>query len=413
MINIEISDKVFNSIYLKHAMNNNKRYQLYYGGSSSGKSYAIAQRTIIDILQGDRNYLVVRQYQNTVKKSIFNELVKAISRFKVSEFFSINKSELTITCNVNKKQILFSGLDDPEKIKSVTPIDGVITDILIEEATEIEYAGYKQLSKRLRGKSKAEKRITLLFNPILKDHWIYKEFFGIWEDNKQYAEDETTSILKTTYKDNKFLTEDDIRGLEDETDKYYYEVYTLGNWGVLGAVIFKNWKTEDLTDMIPTFDNIYNGLDWGFADDPLAFVKLHYDKMRKKIYIYDELYVTGMLNSEIAPTIRIKTMNEMVTADSAEPKSIEEFRRTYKINIKGAKKGKGSIESGIKFIQDNEVIIHSKCTNTRMEFSKYKYKEDKNGNVIPKPVDKDNHIIDALRYALESVNTNASWGWKN
>lgn len=399
-INLDIDPKVFNPIYLKHQLKNNNRYQIYFGGSSSGKSFSLAQRTVLDVFNGKRNYLVVRNVQSTIKRSCLNEITKAISNFNLSEYFDVNKTDMIITCNINQKQILFCGLDDVEKVKSITPIDGVITDIWVEEATECEYKDIKQLDKRLRGRSDVVKRLTMSFNPILKDHWLYTEYFDIWEDNKQYIEKNNISILKTTYKDNKFLTTDDIAALENETDKYYYEVYTLGNWGVLGAVIFKNWKVEDFTEIENIFDNYRHGVDWGFAEDPFAYIKSHYDKTRKKLYICDEIEAVGLLNKDSAPLVRKKAGNSKVTCDSAEPKSISDYK-TLRINAKAAKKGPGSIEFGIKFLQGLEIIVHPRCKNFKNEISKYKYKEDKNGNVLPIPVDKDNHLLDALRYSLE------------
>ncbi|WKK94117.1 PBSX family phage terminase large subunit [Clostridioides difficile] len=307
-INLEINPDVFNPIYLKHQLNNNNRYQIYFGGSSSGKSFSLAQRTVLDVFKGNRNYLIVRNVQSTLKRSCLNEITKAINNFKLNEYFQVNKTNMIITCKLNNKQILFCGLDDVEKVKSITPIDGVITDIWVEEATETDYKAVKQLDKRLRGKSKVVKRLTLSFNPILKDHWLYTEYFDIWEDDKQYVEKDNVSILKTTYKDNKFLAEDDIKALENESDKYYYEVYTLGNWGVLGAVIFKNWRVEDFSDIESTFDNFRHGIDWGFADDPFAYVKSHYDRMRRKLYICDEIEAVGLLNREAAPLVSKKRM---------------------------------------------------------------------------------------------------------
>jgi len=399
-INLDIDPKVFNAIYLKYQFNNNNRYQIYFGGSSSGKSFSLAQRTVLDVLDGKRNYLVVRNVQSTIKRSVLNEITKAINAFGLREYFNINKTDMIITCNLNQKQILFCGLDDVEKVKSITPIDGVITDIWVEEATECEYKDIKQLDKRLRGRSSVIKRLTLSFNPILKDHWLFTEYFGIWEDNKQYVEKDNVSILKTTYKDNNFLTPDDIAALENETDKYYYEVYTLGNWGTLGAVIFKNWRVEDFTDIEKTFDNYRHGVDWGFADDPFAYLKVNYDKMRKRLYVCDEIEAIGLLNSESAPMVKDKAGRDRVTCDCAEPKSVAEYK-SLGINAKGAKKGQGSVEYGIKFLQGLEIIIHPRCKCFKAEINKYKYKEDKNGNVLPVPVDKDNHLIDALRYEME------------
>lgn len=400
-INLEINPDVFNPIYLKHQLNNNNRYQIYFGGSSSGKSFSLAQRTVLDVFKGNRNYLIVRNVQSTLKRSCLNEITKAISNFKLNEYFQVNKTDMIITCKLNKKQILFCGLDDVEKVKSITPIDGVITDIWVEEATETDYKAVKQLDKRLRGKSKVVKRLTLSFNPILKDHWLYTEYFDIWEDDKQYVEKDNVSILKTTYKDNKFLAEDDIKALENESDKYYYEVYTLGNWGVLGAVIFKNWRVEDFSDIESTFDNFRHGIDWGFADDPFAYVKSHYDRMRRKLYICDEVEAVGLLNREAAPLVSKKANRDLVICDNASPKDIAEFS-DLRVNAVSARKGAGSIEYGIKFLQGLEIIIHPRCQNFKNEINKYKYKEDKNGNILPIAVDKDNHLIDALRYSLEN-----------
>jgi phage terminase large subunit len=408
MIKLTIKDRIFNKIYKKY-MYENRRYQLYFGGSSSGKSYFLAQRCIIDVARGGRNYMICRNTATTIKKSVFNEICKAISFFKLDKCFSINKSDLVITC-INGYQILFVGLDDTEKIKSTTPAKGVLTDIWIEEATETEYKKFKQLDKRLRGVSKHPKRLILSFNPILKSHWIYKEFFSNWDDTKQEYKGENVSILKTTYKDNKFLTHDDVKSLESETDKYYYEVYTLGNWGVLGAVIFKNWSTEDLSEYIPTFDKLKVGLDFGFSQDPAAMPVTYYDKKKKTIYIFDELYELELTNDVLAREVKKRIGSEYVVCDSSEPKSIKELKQ-YDVRALPAKKGKDSVNHGIQWLQQQNIIVHISCTNMINELSQYKWKEDKDGNVLKVPVDKNNHLIDALRYAYEDEMVENRWGW--
>lgn len=398
MIELQVSKKIFNPVYLSH-LNNQHRTQIFFGGSSSGKSVFICQRAVLDVASGDRNYLVVRNTKSTIRNSIFNEISKAISSLKLSDYFSINKTDMVMTC-VNGYQIIFAGLDDVEKIKSITPKVGVITDILIEEATETEYKDVKQLYKRLRGKSKVPKRMTMAFNPILQDHWIYKEYFGGWQDNKAYYEDDKLSILKTTYKDNKFLEPDDIYDLEHETDPYFYNIYTLGNWGILGNVIFKNWHVEDLAEIRKIADKFKNGLDFGFAKDPAAMPHTYYDKTRKTIYVLDELYMTELTNDVLAREIKKIIDNQYVICDSAEPKSIRELRQ-HGVKALAAKKGPDSVEFGIQWLQQQNIVINVHCQNTKNEFQKYKWKEDKNGNALPIPVDRDNHIIDALRYAYE------------
>lgn len=387
-----------NKIYLPY-LEKQTRIQIFFGGSSSGKSVFLAQRTILDVLKG-RNYLVVRKVARTIRQSIFNELCKVINDMDLNSQFTINKTDMAITAK-NGYQILSCGLDDVQKLKSITPAKGVITDILVEEATEIEYSDYKEISKRLRGVSdfKGMKRITFAFNPILQTSWLYTEFFGKWDDSMTRHEDENISILKTTFKDNAFLEQDDIERLENETDEYYYNVYTLGNWGVLGSVIFKNWKVEDCSEIRKTADNYKNGLDFGFASDPAALVRTHYDRKHKTIYILDELYQRGMTNDILAEEVKAMIGYEYVVCDSSEPKSIKELKN-YGINAVGAKKGKDSVAHGIQWLQQQTIIIDVSCQNFKNEIQQYQWKEIQ-GQAVPIPIDKNNHLIDALRYSYE------------
>lgn len=402
MTEVQIDPAVFNDVYLPH-LDNMARTQVFYGGSSSGKSvFVVGQRAVMDIMRGGRNYLICRQVGRTIRNSVFNEVIKVIRNWGVSELFTVNKSDMVITCS-NGYQILFGGLDDVEKMKSITPAKGVITDIVIEEATETERATVKQLYKRQRGGSDSTpKRLTLLFNPILQTHWIYDEYFSRagWSDKQtEYKSDELT-ILKTTYKDNKFLTPDDVRDLENETDSYYYNVYTLGNWGVLGNVIFKNWRVEDLSDMQAQFTNRRAGLDFGFSSDPAALWVSHYDRKNKTIYVFDELYERGLTNDVLAEEVIKHIGKDYVIADSSEPKSIAELNR-HGVNARGAKKGKDSVEHGIQWLQQQTIIVDTRCINLQNELRTYKWKEDAAGNPIRQPVDKNNHLIDAGRYAHE------------
>ena len=419
MTKVYISDDVYNPVYLPH-LENTARTQIFFGGSSSGKSVFVAQRCVEDVLHGGRNYLVCRQVARTLRMSVFSEVCNVINGWGLVSLFSINKSEMLITCK-NGYQIAFVGLDDVEKIKSIRPAKGAWTDLWVEEATETERNTIKQLYKRQRGGSEATpKRMTLTFNPILQNHWIYDEFFSRigWADKQtEYkADDNSLSILKTWYIHNRFLTSDDIRGLESETDSYFFNVYTLGNWGVLGNVIFTNWKMDDLSAMRSQFVNLRNGLDFGFSSDPAAMSVTHYDKKHKTIYIFDELYETGLTNDVLADRIkdligtwrvdeqtkeRVFVRTDPVICDSAEPKSIAELKK-YGVNAYPAKKGKDSVLFGIQWLQQQTVIIDSQCVNARNEFMQYKWKEDKSGNAIREPVDKNNHLIDAVRYAYEA-----------
>ena len=395
-MNINIQE---NPVYIPY-FNKPQFLQIFFGGSSSGKSFFITDKIVIDTINGC-NWLCCRNVAKTIRNSVFNEVVKSINSMGVAMHFKINKSDMVITCTLNKKQILFCGLDDPEKVKSITPQDGVLERIFIEEATEVKRDSYLQLKKRLRGRSEKSKHILMAFNPILKSHWIYKDFFGKWEDSKNKYEDKDITILKTTYKDNLFLTKADRELLENETDPYFYNVYTLGNWGVLGHVIFKNWRVENLTKLIPTFDKIRNGCDFGYSSDPNALVKTHIDKTRKKLYVYQEHYQTGMSDDELVRVCRTFLNRQYITCDSAEPKTIAHLVNNG-INAIAAVKGSDSILRGIRWLQGYEIIIHTECQNFKNEIEQYHWKEDKYGNAMAEPVDKDNHLLDALRYACES-----------
>lgn len=403
-----MKELLINPTYLPY-LNKPHFLQIFFGGSSSGKSFFITDKIVIDNLQGC-NWLICRNVANTIRRSVFNEITKSISNLELMEHYAINKSDMIITCKLNQKQILFAGLDDPEKIKSITPQNGVLERVFIEEATEIKRDAYLQLKKRLRGKSEHSKHILMAFNPILKSHWIYQDFFREWRDDSTCYESlnygatkdkkgTSICILKTTYKDNIFLTQDDIDSLENETDPYYYQVYTLGNFGILGNVIFKNWRVEDLSDRIPQFDRVHCGCDFGFASDPNALIKVHLDKTRKKIYVYDEWYQAGMTDDELLNVCHTFCENQYLICDSAEPKTID-FLATNNIKAVGAVKGADSVNRGIRWLQGYEIIIDAKCQNFKNEIEQYRWQEDKFGNAMARPVDANNHLLDALRYAL-------------
>lgn len=407
---IEIHSEVFNSIYLPY-LEDVTPLQIFYGGSSSGKSVFLSQRAVYDLLNGGRNYLVCREVGRTIRGSVAMEIGKVISTWNVSNLFQINKTDGTITCN-NGYQCVFTGLDDVEKLKSITPAKGVFTDAWVEEATETEANSVAQILKRQRGgEEKIQKRLSLSFNPILRTHWIYETYFKdlAWADDQKTYRDEEISILKTIYKDNRFLTKQDIHRLENEKDKYRYDVYTLGNWGILGNVIFVNWRIEELSGQLDQFINHRNGGDFGYSSDPAAILVSHYDRAKKTIYIYDELYQTGLTNDILAKEQKRLVGDQLVVWDSAEPKSIAELQQ-YGARVDGASKGKDSVLHDIQWLQQQTIIIDKKCINMRNEIQGYKWKEDKGGNALPIPVDKDDHLISALRYAYES-DAEASWNF--
>lgn len=393
---LTLRGEVVNRIYLPH-LNNPHRYQIYFGGAGSGKSVFLATRCVLDALQG-RNTLIVRQVARTLRGSCWNETVKAIDRLGLNRMFRIGKTENVIEARNNGAQIFFAGLDDVEKIKSLTPAHGPLTDIWMEEATECAWQDFKQLDKRLRGISRHPKRLTLSFNPIYKTHWIYREFFSIFREDRQYAESDRVSILKTTYRDNRFLSADDREALENERDPYFYQVYTLGNWGVAGDVIFTNWRVEDVPEDTPGETRM--GLDFGFAQDPCGFVKLRYDRKRKRISVMEERCEKGWTNWELAEKLRPLAGQETILCDSAEPKSIQELR-ALGLHAVPARKGPDSVLHGVQWLRQQEIIVSPRCPCLQRELTLYQWQRDKGGGTLPRPRDQDNHLIDAMRYALE------------
>lgn len=384
-------------------LNEYARTQIFFGGSASGKSWFLAQRCVFDLMRGGRNYLICRQVARTIRTSTFQQVERVIREAGLLSLFDINRSAATITNRLNGHQALFAGLDDVEKIKSIVPRVGALTDIWIEEATETERGDVLDLYKRQRGgDEKIRKRMILSFNPILQSHWIYHDFFAsiAWDDYQREYKDGDLLIIKTTYKDNAFLTQQDLDDLENEKDKYRYDVYTLGKWGVLGHVVFRNWRVEDLSAMRDSFDNIRCGLDFGFADDPAALWISHYDKRNRRIYVFDEVYERGLTNDMLAERLREKIGNAIVWCDSAEPKSIAELRK-YGINARPARKGRDSRLFGIKFLQAHEIIIDKNCVNAKAEISAAHWDEDAGGNALPQMTRCPDHLIDAARYAHE------------
>ena len=275
-VNIKISKKVFNDVYLPF-LDNTDRYLVFYGGGSSGKSYFIAQRFIYKLIHPTRcNLLVVRQTGDTNRRSTFPLLKQVISHWNLSEHFRVNESDMRIKCLLTGNEVAFAGLDDVEKIKSITFESGELTDIWVEEATETKEVDINQLKVRLRG-GKSKKQIVLSFNPINIQHWIKKHFI----DSK------LATVCFSTYKDNKFLTDDDRKALEDlkQIDEYTYRVYCLGEWGVLGKTVFDARAIQNRLESIP--EPIHTGyFTYDYDGIKISNIKWVNDKNNGYIHIY-------------------------------------------------------------------------------------------------------------------------------
>lgn len=398
-------DELFN-LLLRELINAKTRFVINYGGAGSGKSFSQTQHEIIKCLQKKEKLLVIRKVSTTLKDSVISLFISILNSWGLSDFYTENKTTQFIRFS-NGSEILFKGMDDPEKIKSIAGI----TRIWIEEASELKQEDFQQLNLRLRGREGLQ--ITLTFNPIDEEHWIKKYFF----DSPEISD--RTTIIKTTYKDNKFIDEDYKHELESYQfiDKNYYKIYCLGDWGgITEGRIFPIWEQ---VDNFPELDGFWFGLDFGYSNDPTAIIKTI--RWKERVYIDEICYQNGLTNGDIAQLLKSNGYScELVICDSAEPKSIEELRRLG-INAIEAVKGQGSIMAGIDFLKRQKILVTAKSLNIIKENRYYQYKElPANRQTGTKkfdnaPKDFMNHAMDAVRYAysfgdFKSQNTDDNKG---
>jgi phage terminase large subunit len=362
------------------ALNSQKRYEILYGGAGAGKSYFAAQKLVLRLLsETPHKILILRKVSRTNRFSTF-ALVKEIA--SEIEGVKINNSDLTIQFP-NGNEVIFLGLDDTEKLKSIHGI----TSIWIEEATELSEEDFMQVDLRLRGKTSHYKQIILTFNPISALHWIKKRFFD--------SVDKDADIFRYTYKDNAFIDKEYIEVLEGlkETNENLYRVYALGEWGTLAELIYQNWKVQEF----PQPTELIAGIDFGF-NNPNAVVFLNIDYDSRKIFVWDELYVSKITNKELIELLKQKPQAQIYYPDTAEPDRIEEL---YNAGFIVGKTNK-DVTQGINFVKNFTIIIHPQCTNFIKEIETYSYQKDKNGQVLEIPVKFNDHLMDAMRYAVYS-----------
>jgi phage terminase large subunit len=395
-INLNLKKGIFNDAYFSYLFDYSNRYEVYYGGAGSGKSVFVAQKLVLKACSRKRKVLVIRKVGTTLKDSVFQLVMDTLSKWQLLSMCKVNLSTYTITLP-NDSIFLFKGMDDPEKIKSITDI----TDIWCEEATELREEDYAQLDLRLRAMA-GDLQLICSFNPISKANWVYKRWFkGVVPGTIP-----NTMILRTTYKDNRFLPPEYIAALEEKmvSNPTYYKIYALGEFASLDKLVFHNWKKEEFNHKEIEGTTII-GLDFGFVNDISALVAAILDKENKRIYVFQEWGDTNKTNDELASIITsLGFAKSYIVADAAEPKSIEEIKRKGIRRIKPCVKGPDSILHGIQHLQQYEIIVHPSCTGLITEFENYAWEKDKKtGEYINKPIDKFNHYIDALRYSLQCV----------
>ena len=398
---INIHKNIFNECYLPYLEDYSTRIIVFYGGAGSGKSFFVAQRLVYKALKDVRKVLVLRKVNRTTKASTFQLLLDTLLQFGILTQCQINRTDYTITLP-NGSQFLCMGLDDPEKIKSITGL----TDAWLEEATEFTLDDFSQVNLRIRDPKAKNQQVILSFNPVSKANWCYLQFFADNPDLEEFRK--TVTIVHTNYKDNKFLPKEYIDSLllMKATNEVYYKIYALGEFGSLEKLVYNNWQVMDF-DPKSIKGDLLLGLDFGYTNDPTAFVCAILSGNR--IYVFKEWGGTGYLNDQIAE--QIKSMGfakSLIMADSAEQKSIEEIKRAGVNRIKPCAKGKGSILQGIQKIQQYELIIHPSCKQIKEELENYSWKKDKNTNeYINEPIDAWNHYLDALRYAMQCIDMRA------
>ena len=382
------------------------RYRVCKGSRASKKSKTMALWCINGIMQyPDANILVVRKVFRTLKDSCFTELKCAINRLGVTAFWEIKESPLEMTYKPTGQKIYFRGLDDPLKITSIAAEHGYLCWCWIEEAYEIGSEGdFNMLDESIRGAIPPEtglfKQITLTFNPWNEHHWIKKRFFD--------DPDAETLAMTTNYICNEWLDEKDRNLFETMkiNNPRRYRVAGLGDWGIVEGLIYENWEEQLFdSDEVRGLNSVESafGLDFGYTNDPTALFCGLVDVRAKAIWVFDEIYQKGMSNERIAEAvIKAGYSKEKIKADSAEPKSIDRLYDLGLSRIRRARKGKDSINSGIDLIQDFHIFVHPRCVNFIKEISNYTWdKDSKTGKSLNKPIDDFNHLMDAMRYALE------------
>jgi len=417
MNQIKISDKILPVFYdFWRDCNGRKHlYKVLKGGRNSSKSTTIGDRIIFDMMRLPVNALCIRKVGNTLETSVYEQLKWAIEDLGVGAYWNINKSPLKLTYIPRGNSIIFRGADKPEKIKSIKTSKFPIAILWVEELPEFKTE--EEISTIVNSVVRAELPEGLHYDiyysynpPKRKQSWVNKKFESNFLPDNCY-------VHHSTYLDNKYVSKAFIEEAEEvkkkNSFKYRYEY--LGEPIGSGVVPFANLTFRKITDAeYKEADNIRQGCDWGYAADPFAFVRVHYDKTRRKLYFLDEIYDIKLSNRDAAARMKALGVDHSLTvADSSEPKSVSEMKG-YGIRMKGAKKGPGSVEYGEKWLDDlDEIIIDpARTPHVAAEFEAIDYATGIDGEIKNRLVDKDNHTIDAVRYAMEDdMKKAASISW--
>lgn len=404
---VRLKNKIAPSFRQLHVDIKNRRHSNYWlkGGRGSTKSSFISIEVVLGIMRdSEANAVVLRKVANTLRDSVYDQYLWAIDTLGVQGYWKESVSPMTLTYKPTGQQIRFKGADKPRKIKSQKFRHGFTKFKHYEETDEFNnWAEIRSINQSLnRGGSNI---ITFYsYNPPASiNSWVNQTTAseGLRDDTLVHSSDYLSVPIEWLGKE--FLA--DAEQLKKDNPKAFKHEY-MGEITGTGAEVFNNITLREITDEeISHFDKIYHGLDFGFAHDPLAYGDVYLDSARRRIFMFNEIYQVGMTNREAVAAIKkLNPMNEPIIADSAEPRTIAEFR-DYGLNIKGAIKGPGSREHGFKWLEDlREIVIDpSRCPNTAREFSSYELERDSNGNFKSGYPDGNDHTIDKTRYELEPI----------
>lgn len=399
-INLKISRNIFNDAFYPLLFDYSHRWECYLGSAGSGKSYFITEKLIIRACNEPIRIMVCRRYGTTLRQTVFSLFKEVIGKFKLKPYVKINESDYRIIFP-NGSEILFTGLDEETKLLSLNDI----STIWVEEAFECNKDIIDQLNLRMRGNAENQ-QIIMSWNPITSQHWLY-EFV---EKNPP----ESFILHRSTYKDNKFLSQEYIDTLEElrVRNPQKARVFCDGEWGInTDGLVIKNWRAEDFDEMElakrlgPKAHRVGSDLGW---IDPTTVVATIYDEENKTIYVYDEFYQSGCQLDEVYKAIvDMNLTKSIIWFDSAEPRTIDFFKRKG-LNARPCIKGANSVEARIMFLQNNLIIVKPSCQNLIMELSNFSYEQDKKtGKYIEgKYTHEYSHAIDGLGYAYSDIYTN-------
>lgn len=381
-----------------------KRYRVLKGGKGSKKSTTTAINHIVRLMQyPDANLLVVRKVGDTHRSSTFAQLRWAIRRLGVDAYWRATTSPMELTYTPTGQKILFRGMDDPLKLASTTVDHGVLCWVWIEEAYEIDSeADFDKLDLSVpRGNVPPPlfKQTTLTFNPWSETHWLKRRFFD--------ASAADVATYTTTYLCNEWLDDTDkaVFARMQRDNPRQFRVAGLGDWGVADGLVYDRWEIQsfdiDKVRKMPLIRSVF-GLDYGYTNDPTALFCGLVLEPKRLLFVFDEVYERGLTNRDIYARIRDKGYaKERIQADSAEPKSNDELRFLGLPGVRPAAKGKDSILNGIQYLQGYRIIVHPRCINFAAEIGSYAWDKDKAGVTLNRPIDSNNHLMDAMRYAME------------